>query len=83
MRYYCDACGASFTAPKILKLRHTELDEGVLFEELPVCPVCGESSLVQMVLCSCCNEWTPSRYIKTDDGRVYCENCFHWEEPVW
>lgn len=79
--YYCDSCGATFETPKLLKESHGMA--GPPYEEVPVCPRCREPMLVKMVRCSCCNEWTPRKYIATDDGRIYCENCFHWEEPQW
>ena len=79
--YYCDSCGASFETPKLLKEAHGTA--GPPYEEVPVCPVCSEPMIIKMALCSCCQEWTPMRYIKTEDNRIYCENCFHWEEPKW
>ena len=79
--FYCDACGATFETPKTLK--ETQGMAWPPYEEVRVCPECGEPYLTKMALCSCCNEWTPNKHIKTDDGRIYCENCFHWEEPKW
>ena len=79
--FYCDSCGATFETPKILK--ETYGMAGPYCEEVPVCPKCREPMIIKMALCSCCNEWTPFRHVKTDDGRIYCENCYHMEEPEW
>ena len=79
--FYCGSCGATFETPKILK--ETYGMAGPYYEEVPVCPKCKEPMIIKMALCSCCNEWTPFRHIKTDDGRIYCENCYHMEEPEW
>ena len=79
--YYCDSCGAEFEQPAILKENYGMA--GPYYDEVPVCPKCREPMIVKMVLCSCCNEWTPHRYIKTDDGHIYCENCYRVEEPKW
>ena len=79
--YYCDSCGAEFETPYLLK--ETYGMAGPYYDEVPVCPVCKEPMIVKMRMCSCCGEWTPSRCVKTDDGRTYCENCYHFEEPEW
>lgn len=79
--YYCDYCGAQFETPRIVREKHG-LD-GPPYEEIPVCPSCGEHSLIHMVQCSCCGEYTPRPYILTDDCHIYCDNCFHMEEPEW
>ena len=79
--YYCDSCGARFETPKIIKEKHG-MDWGP-YEEVPVCLVCNESMMIKMVKCSCCGEYTPQRYVRTDDGRIYCDECFVMEEPEW
>ena len=79
--YYCDSCGAEFEKPALLKENYGMA--GPYYDEVPVCPKCREPMIIQMALCSCCQEWTPHRYIHTDDQRIYCENCFVWEDPKW
>lgn len=79
--YYCDSCGAKFETPEILKEKHGM--DGPPYEEVPVCPVCREPMIVEMAMCSCCGEWTPLKHIVTDDKRIYCIHCIHWEEPKW
>lgn len=79
--YYCDSCGAQFETPAILKESHGMA--GPPYEEVPVCPRCKEPMIVKMVQCSCCGEYTAQRYIKTCDGRIYCDECFQMEEPDW
>lgn len=79
--YYCDSCGAEFETPMLQK--ETYGMAGPYYDEVPVCPSCREPMIIKMVKCSCCDEWTPTRHIVTDDNRIYCENCFRWEEPEW
>lgn len=79
--YYCDSCGAEFETPATLKENHGMM--GPPYEEVPVCPVCKEPMIVKMTQCMCCGQWTPRRYIVTDDHRIYCENCVRWEDPEW
>ena len=79
--YYCTYCGSQFSTPRIVQESHG-LDWPP-YEEVPVCPSCGESELINMVQCSCCCEYTPKPYIKTADGNIYCENCYTTEDPEW
>lgn len=79
--YHCDDCDQDFEHPQILRERHGMA--GPLAEEVPVCPHCGGSFLIQMVKCSCCGEYTPDRYVQTDDGHIYCINCYVIKEPRW
>lgn len=79
--YCCEYCGAHFETPKTLYEKHG-LDCPP-YEEVPVCPYCGGSDLVCMVQCSCCGEYTAQCYVKTADGRIYCDNCFEMEDPEW
>ena len=79
--YYCDSCGACFETPKIITERHG-LDSPP-YEEFPACPNCGDTMFIKMVQCDCCLEYTPFKYVKTADNRIYCEDCFTMEDPAW
>ena len=57
--------------------------EGPYFDKVPVCPSCGCVYFRPMLKCSCCMEYTPNACAVTDDGRIYCENCFHMEDPAY
>lgn len=44
-------------------------------EEIGGCPECG-GSYVQAHRCDCCGEWIEDIYIKTNDDKRYCLNCY-------
>ena len=44
-------------------------------EELNGCPKC-RGSFVKAHKCDCCEEWIDNFYMKTDDGKRYCLNCY-------
>jgi hypothetical protein len=44
-------------------------------EPMSGCPHCG-GGYVKTYECDCCHNWISGSYIKTDDGKRYCENCY-------
>ena len=71
--FVCIECGNVFNVPKKYTETHG-LDCGP-FEVCNACPVCG-GSYTEALKCDCCENWIINDYIKTDDGKRYCENCF-------
>jgi formylmethanofuran dehydrogenase subunit E len=72
--FVCIECGETFLEPA----RWTE-DRGEYFgfptsEEFVGCPYCN-APYTEAHRCDCCEEWITGDYIKTDDGRRYCDNC--------
>ena len=45
------------------------------YEELCGCPKCG-GSFVETYQCDSCDEWINGPYIKTDDDKRYCGDCY-------
>lgn len=45
------------------------------YEEYYGCPYCG-GTYVEAHECDCCGEWIIGDYIKTEDGKRYCEKCY-------
>lgn len=45
------------------------------YEEVSGCPRC-KGDYVKTYRCSCCDEWLEGPYIKTDNGKRYCSECF-------
>lgn len=45
------------------------------YEEKSGCPHC-KGNCVKAFKCDSCEEWITELYIKTDDGKRYCVNCY-------
>lgn len=71
--YKCDCCGAVFLNPVTIIDRHG-LDEPP-YEEVPVCPACGDPGFFEAIECDCCGEWVSIPYWITLDGHAYCADC--------
>ena len=69
----CTECGHLFEEPHHWQERHG-FDYGP-FENWNGCPKCKNAAYVKAHLCDCCEEYITSDYIKTDDGKRYCESC--------
>ncbi len=47
------------------------------------CPYCGSGSLAETTLiCDCCGEYIESDYVRTEDDRTYCNNCYSINNAV-
>lgn len=71
--FVCLECGNVFAEPV-----HWEETHGLdspPYEHFSGCPLCY-GSYVQAYQCDCCGSWMTDGYIKTDDGKRYCGNCF-------
>ena len=71
--FVCVECGHVFDQPDRWVERHG-FDYGP-YESFSVCPKC-RGSYVEAHKCDCCDEWITGSYIKTEDGKRYCENCY-------
>lgn len=71
--YVCLECLERFNKPTLMVETHG-LDSPP-YEEKMVCPYCS-GPYTYAYQCDCCDEYIVANYIKTDDGRRYCEHCF-------
>lgn len=49
------------------------------YEEFDGCPECG-GAYAEAHKCDCCGEWIDDIYIKTDDDKRYCLECYRVHE---
>ena len=71
--FVCIECGALFEQPKYCIETH-----GFTFppyETWDGCPKCT-GAFVKAHKCDCCGEYITGDYIKTDNDRRFCENCY-------
>lgn len=68
----CIECGHNFEEPIHWKEKHG-LDTPP-YEECDGCPRCG-GAYTEAHRCDCCDEWISDDYIKTEDGKRYCNDC--------
>lgn len=71
--FVCLECGHVFPEPAYWEEKHG-LDTPP-YEHWSGCPKCC-GGYVPTHRCDCCDEWIVDSYIKTDDGKRYCGNCF-------
>ena len=71
--FVCTDCGNVFEEPRVWKESHG-LNYG-LYEYFSECPYCG-GDYAETHECDICGEWIVDKYIKTDDGRRFCDNCY-------
>lgn len=71
--FICLDCGKIFEEPIHFTERHG-LDSPP-YEEYDGCPGCG-GAFAETYRCSCCGEWITDDYIKTDDDKRYCSDCY-------
>ncbi len=71
--FVCAECGHLFVEP-IWWTEDHGLD-GPPYERFYGSPCC-HSNYAKAKECSCCGEYIRDRYLKTDDGKRYCDSCF-------
>ena len=76
--YICVDCGRTFCEPKHYVEVHG-LDTPP-YEVRHGCPDCG-GSYTEAYRCDCCDEWIDDVYIKTEDDRRYCLECYRVYRP--
>lgn len=70
----CGECGSLFERGRTIVERHG-LDTPP-YEELLVCPCCGETSIFPAYRCDLCGGWITGEYVKTLDGDRICGECY-------
>lgn len=73
MKYVCIECGTIFDEPIHWEERHG-LDTPP-YEQWNGSPCC-HGAYTEAHKCDCCDEWIDDVYIKTDDGKRYCLECY-------
>ena len=72
--FVCLECGNLFEEPE-----HWEETHGLStppYEQWSGCPRC-RNGYVETFRCNCCDEWIiDDTYIKTEDDKRYCFNCY-------
>lgn len=71
--YVCLECGEVFE--ELAQWEETHGFQDGLYEQFSGCPYC-HSAYTKAFKCDCCEDWIQNAYIKTDDGKRYCENCY-------
>ena len=71
--FVCIECGRVFEEPVSWEEKHG-LDSPP-YEELTGCPYCY-GAYTEAYRCVCCDEFISDNYIKTEDDKRYCNNCF-------
>ena len=71
--FVCFECGSIFSEP--LYWEETHGLDSPPYEQWSGCPYC-KGDYIEAFKCDCCEEWITDSYIKTDDDKRYCENCF-------
>jgi len=72
--YYCLDCQRLFEHPSVYTEHHDGID--VPGERFSVCPHCKSTNFVVTQKCDICFEYIDGDYVKTDDGKFICENCY-------
>jgi hypothetical protein len=67
-------CGKMFPEPARWKEDRGEYFGFPTSEEFVGCPYCYGPHM-EAHRCDCCDEWIVDDYIKTEDGKRYCNNC--------
>lgn len=70
--FVCLECNETFQDPVRWKEKHG-LDAPP-YEQFSGCPYC-KGNYIEAFKCDCCEEYITNEYIKTDDGKRYCESC--------
>lgn len=71
--FVCVECGNLFKDPVYWVERHG-LDSPP-YEHWSGSPCCF-ANYTEANECDCCGEWITGNYIKIEDGKRYCENCY-------
>lgn len=76
--FYCLECDNIFDKPvcRSEKTGFWDSDDSERVERCPCCNSRNFKDLSDEPKCGCCGEVCISNYIKTDDNRFYCENCY-------
>lgn len=75
---HCNDCNNIFDKPQYIWEKN-EFWGAVTSDKIEVCPICKSDNIEltdHLPKCECCNDICVGKYIKTDDGNYYCENCY-------
>ena len=75
--FVCVECGTLFECPE--RFVETHNLDCPPYEEWDGCPRCA-GAFIEAFRCHCCNEYITDSYIKTDDGKQYCTECYRERE---
>ena len=70
--FVCLECGETFDEPTHWEEKHG-LNYGP-YEQWSGSPCC-KCAYSKAFECDCCGEWITGNYVKTDDGKRFCDNC--------
>lgn len=71
--FICLDCGKFFDDPVHYTEQHNL--ECPPYEEYDGCPYCA-GAFAYARRCDCCDKWIEGDYIKTDNGKRFCDHCF-------
>lgn len=71
--FICYECLKVFDEPKIWVEKHGLNTPP--YEHYSGCPSCG-GAYTEAHRCECCDEWIDDVYIKTEDDKRYCLECY-------
>ena len=73
--FVCTNCGHVFDEDEVVVWEEQHgLDYGP-YEQWSGCPRCTHN-YVEAHRCDGCDDWITGRYVKLDNGKRFCENCF-------
>lgn len=70
----CLDCDNVFDNPLIVCERHG-LDTPP-YEEIYTCPKCKSAEILDAFQCDGCGEYVCDNFIKTTNGKIFCDNCY-------
>lgn len=71
--FTCKECGRLFEEPISWVEKHN-LD-GPPYEVLYGCPFC-DGAFDEAEKCDCCEDYIEGEHVMTDDGKLYCKDCY-------
>ena len=80
MMYYCRDCNNVIEDSDIRYIwEKSEFWGATHIDNVEICPYCKNEDIINIdnhPRCSCCQEICIDNYIKTEDNRCYCEECY-------
>lgn len=71
--HVCVECGMVFDEAK--RFTETHGFDTPPYEHYTGCPFCG-GAYIPVKYCDCCRREIINDYVRTDDGHIYCEDCY-------
>lgn len=73
--YVCLDCSRLFTTPATWRESRGEHFGYSAYENYTGCPYCN-GGFVEAYKCDCCGDYITDTFIKTDDDKRYCKDCY-------